>query len=405
MYDAIVVGARCAGAPTAMLLARRGRRVLLVDRSTFPSDTVSGHAIQPAGVARLARWGLLDRLIATGVPAVRTMSFDFGPVRLEGTPPPVAGVSEMYVPRRTILDSLLVDAAGEAGVEVREGFTAQELMVEDGRIVGLRGGDRDGRSVEARASVVIGADGAHSFVARAVAAPAYNVRPAETVAAYGYYRGVDVTGGELYVRPNRFFVAVPTHDDLVIVAQTISLCDAPDYRDDIERAFAATLALAPALAERVAAGERAERFRFSRDTDNFFRTSHGPGWALVGDAGYHKDPITAQGMLDAFRDSELLAAAVDEGIEAASNTGLDAALANYQRTRDAAVAAIYDFTCQLARVGEPPPPEMLELIAALPGNQPEVDRFFGIMAGSVTLDDFLSPQNVGRILHGAAAAA
>jgi flavin-dependent dehydrogenase len=293
MYDAIVVGARCAGAPTAMLLARRGRRVLLVDRSTFPSDTVSGHAIQPAGVARLARWGLLDRLIATGVPAVRTMSFDFGPVRLEGTPPPVAGVSEMYVPRRTILDALLVDAAAEAGVEVREGFTAHELMVDDGRVVGLRGHDRDGRSVEARASVVIGADGAHSFVARAVAAPTYNVRATETVAAYSYYRGVDVTGGELYVRPNRFFVAVPTHDDLVIVAQTISLCDAPDYRDDIERAFTATLALAPALAERVAAGERVERYRFSRDTDNFFRTSHGPGWALVGDAGYHKDPIVA----------------------------------------------------------------------------------------------------------------
>jgi flavin-dependent dehydrogenase len=409
MYDAIVVGARCAGAPTAMLLARRGRRVLLVDRSTFPSDTVSGHAIQPAGVARLARWGLLDRLKATGVPAVRTMSFDFGLVRLEGTPPPVAGVSEMYVPRRTILDALLVDAAAEAGVEVREGFAARELMVDDGRVVGLRGHDREGRSVEARASVVIGADGAHSFVARAVAASTYNVRPAETVAAYSYYRGVDVTGGELYVRPNRFFVAVPTHDDLVIVAQTISLCDAPDYRDDIERAFTATLALAPALAERVAAGERVERYRFSRDTDNFFRTSHGPGWALVGDAGYHKDPITAQGMLDAFRDSELLAAAVDEGIEADSaargHTNLDASLAHYQQVRDSAVAGIYDFTCQLARVGEPPPPEMVELIAALPGNQPEVDRFFGIMAGSVTLDDFLSPQNVGRIVGGAAAAA
>ena len=120
MFDAIVVGSRCAGAPTAMLLARRGRRVLLVDRASFPSDTLSAHAIQPAGVARLARWGLLDRLVATGVPAVERMSFDFGPVCLRGTPPPVDGNSLLFAPRRSILDTMLVEAAAEAGAEVRE---------------------------------------------------------------------------------------------------------------------------------------------------------------------------------------------------------------------------------------------------------------------------------------------
>jgi 2-polyprenyl-6-methoxyphenol hydroxylase-like FAD-dependent oxidoreductase len=398
MYDAIVVGARCAGAPTAMLLARRGRKVLLVDRATFPSDIVSAHAIQPAGVVALERWGLLDRLVATGVPPVERISIDFGPVRLAGTP---AGAPPMYVPRRTVLDALLVDAAREAGAEVREGFTVQELLVEAGRVVGLRGRHRGGESVDVRASVVIGADGTNSFVARAVGATTYGERPATTFGAYGYYRGVDVDAAELYVRPSRFLVAAPTHDGLTIVAQTVSLDDIAAYRDDIDGAFTASLALVPDLAARVGAGERVERFRFSLDTEGFFRTSHGPGWALIGDAGYHKDPITAQGMRDAFRDAELVTAAVDAGLEA----GLDASLAAYQDQRDAAVGAMYDFTCQLARVHEPPPPKTQALLAALQGNQPEIDRFFGLMAGTVAFDDFFAPESIGRIMGAAQMAA
>jgi flavin-dependent dehydrogenase len=394
MFDAIVVGSRCAGAPTAMLLARRGRRVLLVDRSTFPSDTLSGHAIQPAGVARLAKWGLLDRLVATGVPAIERMRFDVGPVCLEGTPPPIDGNSTMYVPRRTILDTLLVEAAAEAGAEVRDGFTVKGLVFDGDRVVGIRGRDRTGRAVEERAPVVIGADGVHSFIARAVEAPRYNVRPAASVAAYSYWSDVAVDAGELYVRPNRFVVATPTHDGLVFVGQTIALTDADAYRGDIDRAFTNTLQLAPSLAERLAVGTRVERFRFSRDTDGFFRTAHGPGWALVGDAGYHKDPITAQGMLDAFRDAELVSAAVDEGVD----RDLDRSLAGYQKARDRAVGEMYDFTCQLAHVELPPPPEMQQLLGALVGNQPQIDRFFGVMAGSVSVGEFFGPDNVEQVL-------
>ena len=140
-YDAIVVGARCAGSPTAMLLARKGYRVLVVDRATFPSDTVSTHLLHPPGVAALRRWGLLDRLVATGCPPIDTYAFDFGPFTLAGAPgtdeAPVA-----YGPRRTVLDKLLVDAAAEAGAEVREGFTVEEILVEDGRVTGIRGHGR-----------------------------------------------------------------------------------------------------------------------------------------------------------------------------------------------------------------------------------------------------------------------
>jgi 2-polyprenyl-6-methoxyphenol hydroxylase-like FAD-dependent oxidoreductase len=377
-----------------MLLARRGRRVLLVDRASFPSDTLSAHAIQPAGVAHLARWGLLDRLVSTGVPGIERMSFDFGPVCLRGTPPPVDGNSLMYAPRRSILDTMLVEAAAEAGAEIREGFTVKELVFDGDRVVGIRGRDSGGRLVEERARVVIGADGVHSFVARAVGAQSYNVQPSASVASYSYWSGVEVDGGELYVRPNRFFVAVPTHDDLVIVAQTVAKSDADAYRGDIDHAFAATLAMAPSLSERVAAGTRVERFRLTNDTDGFFRTAYGPGWALVGDAGYHKDPITAQGMLDAFRDADLVSVAIDEGLDDA----LDRSLAQYQASRDAAVGPMYDFTCQLAHVELPPPPEMQQLIGALVGNQPEIDRFFGVMAGSVSVADFYAPHNVERLL-------
>jgi 2-polyprenyl-6-methoxyphenol hydroxylase-like FAD-dependent oxidoreductase len=377
-----------------MLLARRGRRVLLVDRASFPSDTLSAHAIQPAGVAHLARWGLLDRLVSTGVPGIERMSFDFGPVCLRGTPPPVEGNSLMYAPRRSILDTMLVEAAAEAGAEIREGFTVKELVFDGDRVVGIRGRDSGGRLVEERARVVIGADGVHSFVARAVGAQSYNVQPSASVASYSYWSGVEVDGGELYVRPNRFFVAVPTHDDLVIVAQTVAKSDADAYRGDIDHAFAATLAMAPSLSERVAAGTRVERFRLTNDTDGFFRTAHGPGWALVGDAGYHKDPITAQGMLDAFRDADLVSVAIDEGLD----DDLDRSLAQYQASRDAAVGPMYDFTCQLAHVELPPPPEMQQLIGALVGNQPEIDRFFGVMAGSVSVADFYAPHNVERLL-------
>ena len=155
-YDVIVVGARCAGSPVAMLLARKGYRVLAIDRATFPSDTISTHVVHPMGAAALARWDLLERLAATGCPPVHTYSFDFGPFTLSGSPgteeSPVA-----YCPRRTVLDKLLVDAAAEAGAEVREGFTVDEVLTDAGRVTGIKGHARNGQVVTESATVVVGA--------------------------------------------------------------------------------------------------------------------------------------------------------------------------------------------------------------------------------------------------------
>jgi 2-polyprenyl-6-methoxyphenol hydroxylase-like FAD-dependent oxidoreductase len=403
-YDAIVVGARCAGSPLAMLLARSGRRVLLVDRAAFPSDTVSAHTIQPAGLARLRRWGLQHVIDAADAPLVDTVRFDAGDIVLEGMPVAIDGVTALTAPRRHVLDALLLEEARAAGVEVRTGFAVRELLVEDGRVTGILGRDGSG-SLAARAHIVVGADGAKSFVARSVGADVYNAVPATTLAAYTYYRGVDTDVAELYTRPDRFTVVVPTNDDTVVVSQSIAIQEAPAFRADIAAGFAATLEVVPQLAARIARGERTERFRLASGNGGFMRVPCGRGWALVGDAGYHKDPITAQGMLDAFRDAELLAGAIDAGLRAGRDAALDRSLAAYHAARDAEVSDMYRFTCDLARVHEPPPPHLVELLGALQGNPEQISRFLGLIAGTVRIADFFAPESLQAILGAGAVAA
>jgi len=216
-YDAIVIGARCGGSPTAMLLARKGYRVLMVDRATFPSDTVSTHFIHAPGMAALERWGLRDTLAMTGCPQIRQYSFDFGPFTIAGAPRGVDGVREAYCPRRPVLDTMLVHAAADAGVEVREAFSVTNVLIEDGTVVGLRGTDADGRPVTELATVVIGADGRNSAVAKAVQPDQYNEKPAVGPAFYSYWSGVGSSGFEVFVRDRCGMAAFPTHDDLTLV--------------------------------------------------------------------------------------------------------------------------------------------------------------------------------------------
>ncbi|HST04328.1 MAG TPA: FAD-dependent monooxygenase [Chloroflexia bacterium] len=170
MYDVIVIGARCAGSPTAMLLARRGYRVLLLDKAGFPSDTLSTHFVQQPGIARLKRWGLLDKVIASNCPPIHALRFDVGPFALTGASPAYDGVADAYAPRRRVLDNILVEAAAQAGAELREHFTVSELLMDGDRVTGIRGHAADGVAVTERARIVIGADGMRSLVARSVQA-------------------------------------------------------------------------------------------------------------------------------------------------------------------------------------------------------------------------------------------
>ena len=393
VFDAIVVGARCAGSPTAMLLARKGYRVLLVDRATFPSDTVSTHIVHPAGVSALSRWGLLDRLTATGCPPIHTYTFDFGPFTIAGSP----GTEEAplaYCPRRTILDKLLVDAAAESGAEVRESFTVEQVLIEDGRVVGIKGHSKQGGSIVERADIVVGADGRRSVVAETVRPEQYDEKPPLLAGYYTYWSGLPMDGRfEQYIRENRGFAAVPTHEDLTLVIAGWPYAEFAENKKDIEGNYLRTIEMAPAFADRLRSAKREARFAGAA-VPNYFRKPYGPGWALVGDAGYNKDFITAQGIMDAFHDAELCAAALDRAFS--GTRPFEAAMSEYQRTRDARVKAMYEFTCQLATL-EPPPPEMQQLFGAIHGNQKAMDDFARMNAGTISPSEFFAPENVNAI--------
>lgn len=396
-YDAIVVGARCAGAPTAMLLARKGYRVLLVDRASFPSDTLSTHVIHAPGVSALNRWGLLDRVRATGCPPFARYSIDFGPFTIAGTPRPVDGFSNAYAPRRTVLDSILVEAAAEAGAEVREHFNVDEIILDGGGVVGIRGHDEGGASVFEHARVVIGADGRYSHVAKAVAAAQYNEKPRLEWGHYSYWSDLPVDGFENFSRPGRGWAAAPTNDGLTMLVVGWPYAESTAYKADIEANYLATLELAPEFAERVRSATREEPFSGGA-VPNFFRKPFGPGWALVGDAGYNKDPITAQGITDAFRDAEMCSNALDAFFR--GERSFDEAMSGYQRDRDTRVGPIYEFTAGLASM-EPPPPETQQVMGAVHGNQDAMDGFVSIIAGTVSPAEFFDPENIGQIFQAA----
>ncbi|HKY91013.1 MAG TPA: NAD(P)/FAD-dependent oxidoreductase [Nevskiaceae bacterium] len=394
-YDAIVVGARCAGAPTAMLLARKGYRVLLVDRVSFPSDTMSTHLLHPVAVASLARWGLLERLAATGCPPIHTYAFDFGPVVIAGTPgTPASPVS--YCPRRTVLDKLLVDAAAEAGAHVREDFRVDEVVVEHGRVTGIRGHAKDAPVVTEHGRVVVGADGRHSLVAEAVQAPKYHERAPLLCPYYAYFSDLPLDGRyENYVLHQRGFAAAPTHDGLTMVVGGWPIAQLATFRDDVEGEWMRFPGTAPAFAERFQRAKRVTAIH-GAPTPGFFRKPFGPGWALVGDAGYLKDPITAQGILDAFRDAEATADALDDAF--AERRTFEAAMADVQQRRDAACLPMFEFTCQLASL-EPPPPELQQLLGAIRGNREAMDGFARMNAGTISPAEWLAPANVEAMLR------
>lgn len=396
MYDAIIVGARVAGSSTAMLLARRGYKVLCVDRSSFPSDTVSTHMISVGGSAQLRRWGLLDQVANTGCPAVTNIDLDldfprYGKFVLSGFPEPVDdGFAAIYAPKRIVLDHLLVEAAAAAGAEIREEFAVDEVLTDDnGTVTGIRGHDRNG-SVTEKASIVIGADGFRSLVAEAVDAPKYHYAGPKAFGYYTYWDGVPIDSLEFYTRPDMTVIAFPTHDEQAAVfverperhfgsvKKNVEL----NYRDTVSQA-------APGLSERINTGSLAHPFKGVGNRPNFFRKPGGPGWALVGDAGAHKDPITAQGITDAFRDAELLANAIDTSLSTGS--ALQTELDLYEQRRNTALKPIYDFIIDHATM-EPFDDVFQDVLASLRTNPAGLSHFFGVIQNTVAWSDFFSPE-------------
>lgn len=365
MYDAIVVGARCAGAPTAMLLARKGHKVLLLDRDKFPSDKMSTHYIHLPGKVRLHRWGLLDRVMESGVPPIPKSNLHMGDQVV--SPPPVPmpdGLnSDAICPRRYILDKILVDAAVEAGAEFRENVSVRELIWDGDTVAGVRG-HSNGTAVEERAKIVVGADGLHSIVAREAKAEEYHTKPTLTFGYYAYWSGI--TDPEMHIyffEDKRGILSFPTHNGLSCLAVGGAIEQFHEFREDIEGNYMAVIDRIPDIADAIRSGERKERFIGTADLPNFFRVPYGPGWALVGDAGYHRDFLTGLGITDAFRDAELLAAGIDQSLSC--GRPMDEALSEYQQKRDTIAKPMYDFTTKMASGVLPEPAEWMSFGASM----------------------------------------
>ncbi|MCC6314071.1 MAG: NAD(P)/FAD-dependent oxidoreductase [Thermomicrobiales bacterium] len=399
MYDAIVVGARCAGASTAMLLARQGHSVLLVDRSTFPSDIPHGHFIHHGGTGVLQRWGLLDDVIATGAPPITTMSTEWHGVRLTGENVAVNGVPLGIAPRRTALDALLVDAAVDAGAELRTSFTVEDFITDgNDRVTGITGHERGStRPVSEQARMTIGADGRYSGLARFVDALAGNACPTLTCFYFSYWSGIPDQGIRVVDLGDKAIFVAPTNDRLHMVFVTWPIDQAPSVRADIEGRFMSAIDESPDLAGIIRNGRREEPFRGAVDLPNFMRTPQGDGWALVGDAGCHKDPYMALGCGDAFRDAELLADAIHRGLS--GEQPLSDALAEYERRRNEATLADYRQNLHMAQF-RGLPPEQRALRAAIQGDAEAIRDMYLALELLTPPERFFNPDNLQKLLSG-----
>jgi flavin-dependent dehydrogenase len=391
MYDVVIVGARCAGASLATLLARRGHRVALIDRAEFPSDTISSHFLWPQGAARLASWGLLDRLKARGCDPIPELTFDFGSVAFTGHVPSVLGVDEAFCPRRTVLDSILVEAAVEAGVELFAGTSVRSVRWSDGTACGVDIKPVAGSETHLDARLVVGADGRHSSIAAQVGAEKYATEAPLTFAYYSYWSGVPTPSPTYHMRDGQLILRWPTNDGLTCVYVGGRLSEFGAFRRDVEGNFMRSLEAIPGLRDEVAAGQREERFRGTGDLPNYYRTSFGEGWALAGDAGHHKDSTTGFGMSDAFVSTELLATAADSAL--VGERPWKHALGDYQRCRDEATANSFRLTLRAAALA-PVSARMQRFYEVASTQRETATQIIGALGGVTPLDDVFSAEAI-----------
>ncbi len=401
-FDAIVVGARCAGAATALLLARAGRRVLMIDQARFPSDKrLSTHLIWHAGVDLLAQWGLLDAVVATGSPLLTGFKLDMGELVLRGKPPATQADAAL-APRRYALDQVLLQAALDAGVTLREGVSMQTLRRDAaGRVCGIDARLDDGSAWQADARVVIGADGSQSRVAEAVGATVYEDcdKDEGSFNMFAYFTGVPMPEVAFYARPERMFYAWATNDGQTLVGMIQpARAPRPARADMHDHVLACLQEQAPDLAEAMVQGQRCEDW-MGGAIGSFCRVPAGPGWALVGDAGLTLDPITAAGITCALRDADTLATLVHAGLEG-DNATLDAHMTRFQGLRDAVSLPLKGFAQDMARLA-PPPPEVAALFGAMASQPAVIDDYYGLFGQTVAPSAFFSPAHMARIMSGA----
>jgi 2-polyprenyl-6-methoxyphenol hydroxylase-like FAD-dependent oxidoreductase len=361
-FDVIVIGGSVSGAPTAMLLARHGHKVLLVEKSVFPRDTNSTHFIWPRGISYLNRWGVADHILDS-TPHYRNMEVNIEGISLVGSIPledlkrrfrklhgDDRGVIDYYCgPRRYFLDNHLLNCAKEAGVDVREGVTYNSPIVENGRVVGINASRQNGTAISARAKLVIGADGRFSRFVKDVGSKDTDFRALSTFAYFSYFSGIDKEQLSIHKR-GRFGTAIfPTLDKTHMVLVYGPCAYWEDFRKNAEQNFFDIYRFcAPDVAKQIENGKRTEAFKAASRMEAFQRESHGPGWALVGDAGSFKDQVTAMGISHSFRDAELISGYIHRAL--AGEFALDEALDEYQKVRAADYVDYFDLVCKTAEM-------------------------------------------------------
>jgi 2-polyprenyl-6-methoxyphenol hydroxylase-like FAD-dependent oxidoreductase len=352
-WDVVIVGARCAGAATALRFARSGRSVLVLDRADPARHTLSSHVLVAPAVARLDDLGLLAQVLATGAPPVRAFLFEFGAATHAR---PVLGPRDYLLSvRRTVLDPLHARAAAAAGATVRTGVQIEDLPRDGDRVTGVRGRDVDGQPFAARARLVVGADGRHSIVARRVGAPESEVLPSPSGAVYAYYRGVGPSAAgadavQFAAGPACDVLCCPCDGALHVVVLIVGAAEFPRLAAGGSAAYEARLAKVPTVAPRLTGATRVGgTFAASpRELRGYFRHPFGPGWALVGDAGYYAHPAAANGIADALRAAELVHGLVEKAWAAGGAAEED--LEEYRRTRDAENTGAFHFSYRLGQV-------------------------------------------------------
>jgi 2-polyprenyl-6-methoxyphenol hydroxylase-like FAD-dependent oxidoreductase len=390
MWDAVIVGARCAGASTALLLARQGHRVLLVDRATFPSDTMSTLYIHQPGVSMLDRWGILDSIIASGCPRLENVTYCVQDVLMHGPVATLGNIDATYAPRRQILDQILINAAVQAGAEFRAGCSLSAVLSENDRVAGVRLNSNNGGEIVEQTRLLVGADGMRSRVAELVHAPTVIEDPRLSCVYYTGWTRISC-GLSIREQPGSSIGTVPTHDDVTLILTYFPQDSFTAIKSDPLRAHLDSIkATAPDLFDEVSGSEQAVRLHGTGDQRNFFRKAHGPGWVLVGDAGHHLDSITARGITNAFVQADMLSGEIKGDL--ANEQNVDAALSHFEARRHDAQIDGYRSTLETARLQvQNSRLKMLRAISQVPAL---TERYFALLAGMISMDEFLTPELV-----------
>lgn len=389
--DVVIVGARCAGSSLAVRLRRAGLSVLVLDQARFPSEVPSTHVVQPAAVRQLVELGVWPDLVRAGAGLFRHTVFQLDGLRREAVVPLRAGEPGMSSIRRAVLDATLVDAARAAGATVLEGVPVSGLLTDPGgRVTGVRAGGQD-----VRASLVVGADGRRSVVARSAGARAYHVVQGERCSYWGYFRGVAQTVPTSYVvrRGGDAVLACPADNDLYEVIVVPDAHDRDAFRRDATAAFLGVVASVDGLGDDVRPASLAGPLRSFGAMRNYFREAAGPGWVLVGDAGISKDPTTGQGISDALRQGEQVAELI--GAHLGDPAALDRALRRWWRQRDRESFEHYWFSHDLGRRGTMPD-VVVRLLSLL--SETEFRQFVGLLDQKTRPRDVFTPARLARAL-------